>query len=100
LARQQGLTEKVIAEIPNYRNSSLLSGREKAALRYAEVLAGDHREASQEMFDELRGHFSEPEIIDLGFRIVTFVGYGRLIHALGLEIGEVCAISTAAANHG
>jgi alkylhydroperoxidase family enzyme len=96
LARQQGLTEELIAEIPNYRKSSLLSKREKSALRYAEVLAGDHREASPEMFDELRRHFSEPEIIDLGFRIVTFVGYGRLIHALGLEIGEVCPGSAAA----
>ena len=98
MARQQGLTEDLVAEIPRYRESSLLSEREKAALKYAEVLAGDHRQASEEMFDELRRHFSEAEIIDLGFRIVTFVGYGRLIHALGLEIGEVCPIRTSHLN--
>jgi len=93
LARQQGLTEELIAEIPHYRNSKLLTSREKAAIRYAEVLAGDHRQASQELFDELRRYFTEPEIIDLGWRIVTFVGYGRFIHALGLEIGKPCPLS-------
>ena len=93
MARQQGLTEELIAEIPRYRDSELLTPREKAAIRYAKVLAGDHRQASPELFDELREHFSEPEIIDLGWRIVTFVGYGRFIHALGLEIGKTCPLS-------
>jgi alkylhydroperoxidase family enzyme len=92
LARQQGLTEDLIEEIANYRTSKILSDRDKAAIRLAEVLAGDHREATQEQFDDLRKYFTEAEIIDLGFRIVTFVGYGRLIHALGLEIGKTCPI--------
>ena len=83
----------MIAEIPHYQDSILLTPREKAAIRYAEVLAGDHRQASQELFDELREHFTEPEIIDLGWRIVTFVGYGRFIHTLGLEIGKACPLS-------
>jgi alkylhydroperoxidase family enzyme len=92
LARQQGLTEDLIDEVPNYRSSKILSERDKAAIRLAEVLAGDHREASQELFDELRRHFTEAEIMDLSFRIVAFVGYGRLIHALGLEIGKACPL--------
>lgn len=82
----------MIAEIPNYETSELLSDRDKAAIRLADVLAGDHRSASQEFFDELRKHFEESEILDLSWRIVTFVGYGRLIHALGLEIGGTCPV--------
>ena len=92
MARQQGLTEELIAEVPHFENSKKLTAPEKAAIRFAEVLAGDHRQASQETFDGLREHFTESEIIDLGFRIVTFVGYGRLIHVLGLEIGKTCPI--------
>ena len=42
VARQEGLTEEEIAEIPNYESSELLSPREKAAIHFAEVLAGDH----------------------------------------------------------
>ena len=92
MARQQGLTEKLIAEIPNYQTSTAFTPREKAAIHYAEILAGDHKQASDELFDELRQYFTEAEIIDLGWRIVTFVGYGRFIHALGLEIGKTCPL--------
>jgi alkylhydroperoxidase family enzyme len=87
------VTEELIAEIPRYQDSTLLTPREKAAIRYAEVLAGDHRLASEELFAELRQYFTESEIVDLGWRIVTFVGYGRFIHALGLEIGKTCPLS-------
>jgi len=92
VAKQEGLTEEDIAEIPHYRASMLLSSREKAAIRFAEVLAGDTNQADHALFDELRQHFTEPEIVDLGWRIVTFVGYGRLVKALGLEIGGTCPI--------
>lgn len=83
----------MIAELPNYRESRILSPRDKAAVRYAEVLAGDHRQADAALFDDLRAYFTEAEIVDLGWRIVTFVGYGRLIYALGLEIGKTCPLS-------
>ena len=92
MARQQGLTEEQIAELPNFRASNILTAREKAAVWYAEVLAGDHTQASEALYDELRRYFTEAEIIDLGFRITAFVGYGRLIRALGLEKGGTCPL--------
>jgi alkylhydroperoxidase family enzyme len=92
LARQQGLTEELVAELPHYETSKKLTDKEKAVIHFADILAGDHREASDSTFDRLRIYFTEGEIVDLGFRIVTFVGYGRLIHALGLEIGKTCPI--------
>ncbi len=92
MARQQGLTEEQIAELLHYRESKVLTSREKAAVWYADVLAGDHTQASERLFDELRQYFTETEIIDLGFRITAFVGYGRLIRALGLEKGGTCPL--------
>ena len=94
LARQQGVTEELIAELPRYEDSVLLPPREKAALRFADILAGDHGQACGELFDTLRQHFTEPEILELGWRIVTFIGYGRFIHVLGLEIGQTCPLHT------
>ncbi len=94
LARQQGVTEELIAELPHFEDSVLLTPREKAAIRFADILAGDHRQASRELFDSLRQHFTEPEILELGWRIVTFIGYGRFIHVLGLEIGQTCSLHT------
>ncbi len=94
-AEKRGVSEELIQEIPHYRDSKLLSARDKAAIHYAEVLAGDHKRADQALFDELREHFTEADIIDLGWRIVTFVGYGRFLHALDLDIGEKCPLSFA-----
>ena len=75
----------------------MFSPREKAAIHYAEVLAGDTASADDALFEELREHFTEAEIIDLGMRITTFVGYGRLIRVLDLEIGKTCPIVPASA---
>lgn len=86
------MTEELIAALPQYEASELFTPKEKAGIRFADILAGDHRQASPELFDALREHFTEPEILELGWRIVTFVGYGRLIHVLGLEIGQTCPL--------
>ena len=82
----------MIAEIPNYQQSDAFSDAEKAAIRYADVLSGDHKAADDDLFEELRKHYSEREIMDLGWRITSFIGYGRLIRVLGLEIGATCPI--------
>lgn len=100
MAKQQGLTEEEIAELYAYQNSTLLTPRQKAAVRYADVLSGDHTQASEDLFDELREHFTEKEIIDLGFRITAFVGYGRFIRVLGLERGAVCPLTDEHAGNG
>ena len=92
LARQQGLTEEMIAELPRYRDSDAFDAAEKAAIHLADILAGDHKAASDELFDELRQHYNEAEIMDLTWRISSFIGYGRMIRVLGLEIGEACPI--------
>ena len=89
----------MIRELPRYRESEILTDREKAAIRYADVLAGNHKQADEDLVDELRKYFTEAEIVDLGWRIVTFVGYGRFIYALGLEIGKTCALPQAAQPH-
>jgi alkylhydroperoxidase family enzyme len=93
-ARQQGVTDEMLAAIPYYKDSPLFTAREKAAFHFAEMMAGNHKQITQELFDELRQHFSEPEILELGWRIAIFTGYGRLVYALGLEdVGKVCPLS-------
>lgn len=75
----------------------LFDDRERAALRLADVIAGDHKKATDDLFDDLRDHFTEPEIIALGWRISIFTGYGRFCAVLGLDsAGNTCAIAEAA----
>jgi alkylhydroperoxidase family enzyme len=95
-ARHQGLTDEMIQALPDFDDSDLFTPREKAALRFADTLARDHRQVSDDLFDELRTHFSEPEIMALGWRAAIFIGYGRLVYATGLPgIGELCPLSFA-----
>ena len=88
------MTDEMLAALPHYQASPLFTPREKAAFHFAELMAGDHKQISLELFDELRQYFTEPEILELGWRIAIFVGYGRLVYALGLEdIGKLCPLS-------
>ncbi|HUO62927.1 MAG TPA: hypothetical protein VMT97_04450 [Terriglobales bacterium] len=59
--------------------------RETVALRFATLMAQDHHKLDDAFFVELRAHFSDPEIIELGMVTGQFIGFGRLIAALDLE---------------
>ena len=86
----------MIAALPNFENSDLFSPAEKVALRFAEVMAGDHQSVSEDLSVALREHYTEPEIMALGWRMAIFVGYGRLVYVTGLEVvGQMCPLSFA-----
>ncbi len=55
-----------------------LTAAEKAAIRYAELMATDHLAIDDGVFDSLREHFSEAQIVELGMQVAFFVGFGRL----------------------
>ena len=56
---------------------------EKVAIRYAELLAANHTAIDQELIDDLLRHYSEQQVLELGWAAVSFIGYGRLIHTFG-----------------
>ena len=92
-ARDQGLTEDHIQALPQFQDSPMFTPAEKAALKFADVIAGNHFSVSQELFDELRQYYTVSQIMALGWRMAIFTGYGRLVYAIGLEsVGEVCTV--------
>jgi alkylhydroperoxidase family enzyme len=76
---------------------SRLTPREKAALEYADLFkAGDDPVDSDEVYDQLRQHFSEEEIIELGMLCAQTVGVGRLVRSLNiLSWEEACELNPA-----
>ena len=82
-ARQAGLTEMKIAAIDD-PSSDLITPRERAALAFAELMATDHHKVDDAVFADLKKHFSEAEIVELGVHTAMFVGFGRLNTAFGL----------------
>ena len=83
-ARHAGATEEKIAAI-NDESSDLLSPRERVALRFAEKLAVDHRKVDEALWSELRGHFSEAEIIELVAHTTLYIGWGRFNEIVGID---------------
>jgi alkylhydroperoxidase family enzyme len=83
----------MIAALPQFEQSDLFTPREKVALKFAEVLASNHLAFDDRLMNELKQHYSEREIMALGWRIGIFIGYGRLVYATGLEsVGQMCPI--------
>ena len=60
-----------------------MTDAEKAAVRFAELLAVDHQAIDQAVLDELGRHYSERQIVEIGWAAGAFVAFGRLIHVFG-----------------
>ena len=79
--------------LPQCEDSDLFTPAEKAALLYADTLAGDHKNADPELFTLLRRHFTVSQIIELDQRIGIFLGYGRMLRVLGMTgVGAACPL--------
>lgn len=74
-----GVEPRHINALPGWREAPFFSARERAALRWAElVTAIPHRDASDEEFALLRTQFNEEEIAELGFVIVVINAWNLL----------------------
>jgi AhpD family alkylhydroperoxidase len=95
VARAEGLTEELVQDLLN--EGRQLTPREKAAVQYADLFkSGDDAIDSDAVYDGLRKHFSEDEIIELGMLCAQTVGVGRLVRSLGiLSWEEACELNPA-----
>lgn len=73
-----GVTEGLVCSLERPQEAENLTLAEKAAIRFGELLATDHLAISDATYAELREHFSEAEIVELGMTVAFFVGFGRL----------------------
>jgi AhpD family alkylhydroperoxidase len=77
-AMEDGLTEGAVCSLERPQEATDLTAPEKAALAYADISSTNHFAIDDSTFAELRQHFSETEIVELGAFIAFFIGYGRL----------------------
>lgn len=56
------------------------SPAEQAALRYAELFAGDYMSIDDGVFDALKRHFSVPEIVELNLFCALMLAGGRMTY--------------------
>jgi len=81
LAEQEGLTEEIVVQMVDLDGAPDLDAREKAALRYADLYRRDEVD-SDEVFADLRRHFDDEEIIELGVLCSMLDGGGKFAKAL------------------
>lgn len=81
---EDGLTEDLVCSLERPQEAADLTGAERAAIAYADLMATNHLAISDETFDGLREQFSEPEIVELCMNVALFVGYGRMGAALNM----------------
>jgi alkylhydroperoxidase family enzyme len=59
-------------------NLGVASILERSAVRYADLFATDHLAIDDTVYDDLRKHFTEDELVELGVHCAYAVGMGRL----------------------
>ena len=73
-----GVTEALVCSLERPQDANDLTPAEKVAIRYGELMATDHLAIDDALHAQLREHFSEAEIVELGMTCAFFVGFGRL----------------------
>jgi len=64
------------------------TGAEKAVLRFTNAFYEDHRTIPDAVWEGLRHHYSEPEVIELAWTIASYIMLGKLIHAFRIPYGD------------
>ena len=77
-ALSDGVTEDLVCSLEQPAKAENLTDAEKAAIDYGERFATNHLTIDDTVYDSLRKHFSEEQIVELGMTIAFFVGFGRL----------------------
>jgi alkylhydroperoxidase family enzyme len=89
-AAGQGLIEEDYRDLINFESSSRYDERQKAALSYAEAITWD-QPVDDAFWARLHKHFSEPELVEIGYFIAITMGQQRWLRTLGIEHHQVLA---------
>jgi AhpD family alkylhydroperoxidase len=76
---KQGMDPRHINAVAGWREAPYFTERERAALDWAEIVTNiPQRDPSDGQFAALREHFTDEEIAELGFAIVTITSWNLL----------------------
>lgn len=85
MARRLGWSDELLDDLANFQQRPELSEREKAAVRFAEQMTRDAHHIDDAMWEELKRHFDEGEIVELGAVVGLFNYFNRFNDAFRME---------------
>ena len=87
---RQGLVEEDYRDLLNFESSTRYDDRQKAALAYTEAIVWD-LEAGDALWDRLYAHYSEPEIVEIGYFVAITMGQQRWLRTLNIDHHQILA---------
>jgi alkylhydroperoxidase family enzyme len=85
------IPEAKFAKLLHFEDSDEFSPREKAALRYTSAIIWNAELADDALWEQLHQHFTDPELVELGFFVGLTLGQQRWIKTLGIGHNEILA---------
>ena len=75
----------------HFADSDEFTEREKVALTYTSAIVWESTLADDALWQKLHEHFTDPELVELGFFIGLTLGQQRWIKTLGIGHREILA---------
>jgi alkylhydroperoxidase family enzyme len=88
-SRDAGFTDEQVAAIPAWQVADCWTPVERAVLAYTDGLVLQHGRVPAAVFDELRKHLSDEEILELTYVTATYMMHAVMSRALRLEYDDV-----------
>ena len=89
-AANQGVVEDDYRDLINFESSPRYDERQKAALSYAEAITWD-LPVDDAFWARLKKHFSEAELVEIGYFIALTMGQQRWLRTLGIDHHQILA---------
>jgi alkylhydroperoxidase family enzyme len=88
-ARDVGLAEEKIRDIPSWPTSDAFSAAERAVLAYTDELVLQNGRVQDATFERLRAHLSDEQILELTYITALYEMHAIMTRALRLEYDDV-----------
>src|SRR5262245_58050098 len=89
-AKAGAVVEDHTKDLINFESSKQYSEKQKAALSYAEAITWD-LPVDDKFWARLHKHFSEPELVEIGYFIALTMGQQRWLRTLNIEHHQILA---------
>jgi alkylhydroperoxidase family enzyme len=89
-AKGGAVVEDQTKDLINFESSKQYSEKQKAALSYAEAITWD-LPVDDKFWARLHKHFSEPELVEIGYFIAITMGQQRWLRTLNIEHHQILA---------
>ena len=85
------IPETKYARLLHFEDSDEFTDREKVALTYTSAIIWNAALADDAIWEQLHRHFTDPELVELGFFVGLTLGQQRWIKTLGIGHNEFLA---------